>query len=132
MSRRKRNEELLRRGVEAFNRGDHESIVVVLDPEIETHVAPGLGNSGTWHGIEGYETMVGGWGEAFESQENEIVALEFPDDDHVVAEIRVRGVGAGSGVPVEMRAFYLFEVRGDRAVRFHIYPDRESAMNAVR
>lgn len=32
----------------------------LFDPEIEFHIAPGLGNAGTYHGHEGYLEGVGG------------------------------------------------------------------------
>jgi len=131
-SQRDRNERLLREGVEAFNRGDIETLIAMFDPRIECHVAPGQGNPGTWYGIEGYKAMTGAWGEAFESQQSSILSARFPDEHHLIAEIRQTAVGAVSGVPVEMTNFYLLEVRDGRAVRFHIYGDRESAMSAVR
>ena len=131
-SRHERNEQLLREGIEAFNRGDPAAVVAMFDPRIECHVASGLGNPGTWTGIEGYEEMTGSWGESFESQESSIVSVRFPDEHHVIAEIHQRAVGAVSGVPVEMTIVYLLEIRNERAVRFHIYGDLESAMNAVR
>ncbi len=71
-------------------------------------------------------------GEAFTSERSEIVSTEMPDDHHLIAEIRQRAVGVGSGVPVEMTIFYLLEVRDRRAVRFHIYGDREAALAATR
>jgi ketosteroid isomerase-like protein len=131
-STRERNERLLREGVEAFNRGDRTSLLAMFDPGIECRVASGLGNPGTWTGVEGFEAMTGAWGEAFSSQESSIVATSFPDEHHLIAEIHQRAVGAGSGVPVEMTNFYLLEVRDGRAVRFHIYADLESALDAVR
>lgn len=131
-STRERNERLLREGVEAFNRGDRATLLAMFDPRIECHVASGLGNPGTWIGVDGFEAMTGTWGEAFSTQESSVVSTSFPDEHHLIAEIHQRAVGVGSGVPVEMTNFYLLEVRDGRAVRFHIYADRQSAMNAVR
>jgi hypothetical protein len=62
-------------------------------------------------GVEGFEAMTGAWGEAFSTQESSVVATSFPDEHHLIAEIRQRAVGARSGVPVEMTNFYLLEVR---------------------
>lgn len=132
MDSHERNAELLRTGIGAFNRGDSEAVAAMLDPAVECHVAPGLGNPGTWHGIDGYLEMTETWGEAFTSERSEIVSTEMPDDHHLIAEIRQRAYGAGSGVPVEMTIFYLLEVRDGRAVRLHIYGDREAALAATR
>lgn len=132
MSERAQNEQLLRAGIEAFNRGDDSDVLSLFTDDVECHVASGLGNPGTWHGIDGYREMVTSWGEAFSEQRNEVVSVEFPDDHHIVAEIRNEAVGAGSGVPVEMSIFYMLEVRDGVARRFHIYANRESALAATR
>jgi ketosteroid isomerase-like protein len=39
--------------------------------------------------------------------------------------------GRESRVPVEMDVVFLFEVEDGRARRFHIYPDRRSAVAAL-
>jgi ketosteroid isomerase-like protein len=131
MSDQGRNEALIRTGIEATNRGDLDTVAAMLDPEIESHVASGLGNPGTWHGIDGYREMVESWGEAFSSQTIEVSGVELADDNHAVAEVRVAAVGAGSGVPVEMTLYYMLEIRDERAVRFHIYATRHEALHAV-
>jgi hypothetical protein len=57
----------VREGIEATNRGDLESVVAGLDPEfVEFHIAPELGNAGTYHGREGYREGFGGWAEAWD------------------------------------------------------------------
>jgi ketosteroid isomerase-like protein len=132
MSSRERNEQLVREGTDAFNRGDMDAVVLLMDERIESHVAPGLGNAGTWRGRDGFAEMVATWVEAFESQTNTIVSMQHPDDRHVIAEVHQAAVGAGSGVPVEMTLFYLYEIRDERAVRLQLHPDYESAMAAVR
>jgi ketosteroid isomerase-like protein len=131
MSEREDNERLVRKGMDAFNRGDLEALKGIFDERLESHVAPGLANTGTWHGREGFADMVTMWTEAFETQHNSIVSLDHPDEHHVVAQVHQAAVGAGSGVPVEMTLFYLFEIRDRRGVRLHLYPDREAALAAV-
>jgi hypothetical protein len=46
--------------------------------------------------------------------------------------MRQTAVGSVSGVPVEMTNYYLLELRDGRAVRFHIYGDRDTALAAIR
>jgi ketosteroid isomerase-like protein len=72
--------------------------------------------------------MVRNWGEAWETVEVEIVAASEPRADVIVAEVFQRAVGAGSGVPVEMTLFWVFEFRDGLVTRFAMYPDRESAL----
>ncbi len=131
MSSREHRERLVREGFEAFNRGDAEAVLAVLDPAVESHVGPSLANTGTWHGHAGFLEMLRIWGEAFATQRNTVVSLSFPDDDHVIAETRQAGVGAGSGVPVEMPVYFLFEVPDELAVRVHLYADAEAAFAAA-
>jgi ketosteroid isomerase-like protein len=125
------NVALVHAGMDAFNRGDDAAMRALLDPEIECHVHPSLLNIGTWHGVEGFETMMSTWQEAWEAVEVTVLSAETPDDRHVIAEVQQRAVGAGSGVPVEMRLFFFYEVRDGRAFRFHIYPDRDAARAAI-
>jgi ketosteroid isomerase-like protein len=129
--RRERHAELVRDGLEAFNREDVAGILGLLDPVVESHVGAGLMNTGTWQGLEGFGEMAAAWGEAWEQNVYELVEIETPDDDHVIAHIHQRATGALSGVPVELSVFYMLEFAEDRAVRFHIYPDRDSAVAAI-
>jgi ketosteroid isomerase-like protein len=132
MSERDENERLLRAGVDAYNRGDVDAMVALFDPEIELLVDTAQGNPGTWHGLEGFQEMVSGWRDAFAEDRSEVRAIEMVGDRHLIAEMRQTAVGSISGVPVEMTNYYLLELRDGRAVRFHIYGDRETAMAAVR
>ncbi len=132
MSDREDNERLIREGMEAFNSGDTAALVEIFDERLESRVGPGLANSGTWRGREGFAEMITTWGEAFESQTNTIVRFSHPDEHHVIVEVHQAAVGAVSGVPVEMTGYYLFEIREGRAVRLHMYADYESALSAVR
>jgi ketosteroid isomerase-like protein len=127
-----RRRQQLADGIEAFNRGDVDTVLALLDPDVETHVDPRLMNPGTHRGHEGYLRTVEAWTEAWGSLEAELLAVSEPDERHILTEIRQRAVGAGSGVPVEMHLFWLFEFREGRVVRLHMYPDRDSALAAVR
>jgi hypothetical protein len=42
-----------------------------------------------------------------------------------------RGIGKGSGIEVEMKIFYMLEIRDRRATRIHLYADREQALSAA-
>jgi ketosteroid isomerase-like protein len=121
----------LRAGVEAFNFDDEAAVLEFLHPDVESKVAPGLMNTGTWRGHEGYREMITGWNEAWGDNDTRVIAVDAPDENHVIAEVHQTATGSLSGVPVEMTVFYVCEVRDGKAVRFHIYADRESALEAV-
>jgi ketosteroid isomerase-like protein len=131
VSERERNLELVQVAFEAFDANDVEGVIPTLHPEVESHVSPRMMNAGTWHGIDGYREMASAWFEAWEGLRYEVVELEAPDDRHVLATLRQIATGRGSGVPVEMDVFFLFEIEDGRARRLHIYPDRESALAAI-
>ena len=103
-------------------------MLAIFDTDVESHIDARLMNPGTRRGHDGYLEMVGAWNEAWGSIEVELVGVSEPDERHVLTEIRQRAVGAGSGVPVEMRIFWLFEFRDGLVTRFHMYPDRDSAL----
>ncbi|MQA73983.1 MAG: hypothetical protein GEU88_06525 [Solirubrobacterales bacterium] len=130
-SQRRQNAELLREGIDAFNRGDHPAVTALFDERVECRVGPGLVNTGVWYGHDGYLEMITAWGEAWREIEMQIAAVEVLDDRHLIAEIDQRAVGAASGAPVEMTVYGVLEVRDGLAVRFHLYPDREAALAAA-
>jgi ketosteroid isomerase-like protein len=130
-SQRERNVALVGDAVEAFQQRDVAGLLEFLDPAVECHVSGELLNAGTWHGQEGFAEMVAAWEEAWGRISYEAGAFETPDDDHVLAEVRQRAIGAQSGVPVELSVIFMVEFRDARAVRLHIYPDRESALAAT-
>jgi ketosteroid isomerase-like protein len=131
MSESEANERLLRATIAAYNREDEDGVVAGFAPTIECHVSSALLNAGTWQGIDGYRELIAGWDEAWKERRMDVLEVEAPDERHVIARIDQRGVGVGSGVPVELEIFVLFEVADGRAVRLHVYADRESAIAAV-
>jgi ketosteroid isomerase-like protein len=131
LSEPERNLELARSAFEAFDASDVATVIANLHPEVECHVSHRMMNNGTWHGVDGYLEMTAAWFEAFEDLHYEVFDLEAPDDRHVLASAHQVARGRESGVPVEMDVVFLFEVEDGRARRFHIYPDRESAVAAI-
>jgi ketosteroid isomerase-like protein len=131
MNERERNAALVREAVEAFERRNIAGLFEFLDPAIECHVADGLVNTGTWHGLEGFAQMSAAWEEPWSEISYEARDVETPDDDHVLVHIHQTATGARSGVPVELDVVYMIEMRDRRAVRLHIYPDRDAALAAA-
>ena len=132
MSSREENEALVLRVLDAYNRTDFAGMAEHLDDDVESHVAPSVANAGDWRGIDGFREMVDGWTEAFSIQTSHVEAMEHPEADIVIVDIRQVGVGAASGVEVEMNVGYLFGLRDGRIVRFGVYPSFEAARAAVR
>ncbi len=76
--------------------------------------------------------MITNWSEAWHTVTAEIVSVEELPGDHLIVEILQQAVGAGSGVPVEMTLFWLFQFVDGEVVRFHLYGSRATAIAATR
>jgi len=126
------NVALSRAATEAFRRGDVEAFLATLDPEVEIFSTPELPNPGRFVGREGWIEWTSEWFEAWEGFEIEVEEYEPVGQYHVLMSARQRAKGAGSGVPVEMRVFYLAEYHDGLATRFHLYATREEALEVAR
>jgi ketosteroid isomerase-like protein len=124
--------ELVRRGFAAYESGDVEATLEMLDPGIVVHASREFLNSGTFHGHEGFLRWIGQWNDAWESFEQEVLDLEPVGERHVVAGVHQTARGAGSGVVVEQDAAYLWDVREGRAVYLGLYMEREQARRVAR
>jgi ketosteroid isomerase-like protein len=97
----------LRRGYEAFNRGDFDAAMAVVHPEIE-FALPGrrLPLSG--------KEAVRAWMEPDAFEEQEIEPLEFTvKGDKVLVRTRVRARGAGSGMALEVQVCAVWTLDAD-------------------
>ena len=125
------NVEAVRRGYEAFNRGDIEASLASLHPEIEwhTYIVPGPGG-GTYHGYDGVREL---WSDArriFGEFRNVPEDL-FEGGDHVVAFVRVEGVGTKSGIAVQARIAHVHTFREGKVVRVESFEDRDEALRVA-
>jgi ketosteroid isomerase-like protein len=122
----------LKRGYEAFNRGDASVAMDLATPDVE------WGTSGTFPGLVGVyrgpealprwmDTIRSAW-EKFEITPDEVVRDE--GDVLVVAE-RQRGRGRGSGVEVVMRVFSVYCFREGKIRRRQAFTEREAALEAA-
>jgi uncharacterized protein len=123
--------EIVRTGYAAFNRGDIEASLAVLHPEIEwhTYIVPGPGG-GTYHGHDGVREL---WSDArriFGDFKNVPERL-FDTGEHVVAFVRVEGVGRESGAPVEARIAHLYGFRDGKVSCVESFEDRDEALRAA-
>ena len=124
-----RDEELiasLRRGYEAYNRGDFERATADWAPDIEVRRTGGLGE------LSGFEAARK-WlePEAFEWQRVEPRGYTV-NGDLVLVDIVVSGRGKGSGIEVAQEAFqvWTFDDEG-RTQRMEIFFDRDEALAAA-
>lgn len=121
----------VREGFEAFNRGDMGAVVRFLHPDVEVHASEEVGEPGTYQGREGFVAWNGAWMDAWDDFQAELIDLEPVDDENVLVFVHQSGRGRGSGLQVSQDVVYLFTLREGKAVRLHLYADRESALKAL-
>ena len=81
----------------------------------------------------GIEAFAKAWREWLSPWENLTVEAEraIEAGDRVVVLAVLRGRGKGSGIEIELRAGYVWTMRGRQAVRLEAYGDHETALEAA-
>jgi ketosteroid isomerase-like protein len=125
------NVEILRRGFEAFVRGDFDSALAdVHEDFVATRVAP-MPDITPYYGPEGLMQIFVDWTADFD--EFEMSPEEFIDAnaEQVVIRQRQRAVGARSGVPIEAEFWFVNTMRERKLLRLEIYASESQALKAV-
>src|SRR6478735_12359375 len=104
--------QIVQTGMDAYARGDMPAVLELFDDELELYSPPELGNNpADFHGREGYLRWLNTWLEAWDEYRVEMERIEPVGERHVVADCRQHAVGRESGIPVDFRTAYLWEVR---------------------
>lgn len=111
------NVEVVRRGFEAFRRGDLDAALEMLDPEVE------------WKQMEEPEVALGPvavvealgrWAEMWSAAE--VTPQEWIDaDDSVLVRVKWTGRSKETGIQVEQYAYNVFSFRAGRVVQMREY-----------
>ena len=124
------NVEVVGRMYDAFERGDYETSLSYLDPEIEFSQPAQEPGGGMYHGHDGvmqaFAKWLGPWDE-YHVEVDELTDL----GDHVLANTRHHGRGKGSGAAVEMQIFQLMTLHDGKIVRIRMYYDEAEALEAA-
>ena len=127
------NVEAFKRGLEAGNRGDIETLLEVLDPEVAWHSALHAllaGEATVFRGHDGVRKMFRDLYEAFD--EIHIELSEIRDlGDRLVAIGRTRARGEASGADVETPIGFVTEFKNGKAISVRGYLDPEEALEAA-
>ncbi len=123
--------EALRRGYEAWNRGDLSAVLALVDPDIEWRPGEDAPESGDRPGRDGFKEFIESWTESFDGLRLEPVEFVEVGDD-VVTVVRQRGRGRGSGVELDVNTVHVWTIRGGAAVAWTAYRNREDALQALR
>ncbi len=123
---------LIQEGFAKWEAGDVEATLALYDPEIVVYAPPEIGNSGTFHGTEGFMKWAQAWLEAWETFEQHLRAVEPIGQRHALALVTQTGVGKGSGIRVDRDATYVYETRDEKLVYMAIFFDHDAAVAHAR
>lgn len=128
------NSEVVRRVIDAHQRGDFASVFAAYDPAIEWHIAslplaPGF--EPVYHGHDGIRAFWRVWFAAWET-----VGFEYEEfidaGDTVVAILSQRMRGRTSGVELEWSSYaQVWTVREGKIVRVEFFLTRDEALDAA-
>ena len=120
--------ELVRRGMEAVNRGDDEAVLALLADDVEVYSDSSTGNPGSYRGKDGYLEWSREWLEAWDEFQMDVRTIEPVGDDDVLVTVDQMGKGKGSGIEIGVSGVVLhFRIRAGRATRVALYLNREAA-----
>jgi ketosteroid isomerase-like protein len=123
------NVEVVRRGYDAYDRGDIAAALDTFHPEIEWKQ---LEQPESAFGHEGVLRAWDEWSEPFDDDLRAEVEELIDAGEDVVAVVRHRGTGRQSGVELDMRTYLVYSVRQGRVVRMVEYRQRDEALRAAR
>ncbi len=125
------NLEILRRGYEAFNRGDPEAMVADIAPTCEyvgTGAVPGFPR--VYQGPEGWKEAVSWMWDEFEDAHVEIREL-VGTGDQVLASVTLSGRGKQSGVETSLDHWALWTVHDGKIQRGQGFLTKHEALEAA-
>jgi ketosteroid isomerase-like protein len=126
-----RNVEVVRAMLEAYARGGSDAVLEFIHDDFHGEVPPEVSaEPDSYDGHEGVRRYFALFAEVIDDVAFE--PYEFVEaGDRVMTVSRLSGVGKGSGIPVEMEAYNVAEVRGDKLSAMYAYASREAALEAL-
>jgi ketosteroid isomerase-like protein len=123
------NVELGYRAIDAVNRRDLDSLLELMDEDVES-VSRIVAMEGGLHGHDGVRRWWKSWFDAFPDYRLEVVEMR-DRGDVVVATVRAVGHGAGSDLPVEDNIFHASRWRDRRCVWWQVFRTKAEALEAA-
>jgi ketosteroid isomerase-like protein len=120
-------EERIRGLYERFTRGDIDSAVELVDPDIVVVDAPELPGGRTYRGRADVAGALRELHEMFGGPVVEIQDLRV-GPERVLALLRVHGRGQGGGVPLDADLAHVFRIRENSVVEMLVFLDHATAL----
>jgi ketosteroid isomerase-like protein len=126
------NVKTVRRAVEAFNRGDLDSALELMHPDIEWKTPDSFPDAATYRGREEVREFWKTWRDTFRGFRLDLEECVPVGEDHVLAYLRVSGEGSGSGVGVKSPVvFQLGEIRAGQVIWVGMFLSESDALEAA-
>lgn len=126
------NVELVRLGLELFEREGPEALLPFAGDDVEVRSEGPVGDTGTYHGHDGFMRWSRQWLEAWESFRMETTNVVEIGDNIVVVFLHQFARGRASGVEVETDVAYLLQFHDGKVTRFHLHSEPDKALAAAR
>jgi ketosteroid isomerase-like protein len=118
-------------GFDAFNRGDYEAWIARYDEDTEFLDLAETPDTGVFRGHAGIRVWLAklkeAWGEGFQFEPRSFTQ----GDGVVVVDTRAKGIGEGSGVPIEMTVHIVLRFQDQKIVWSKGFIDRADALEAA-
>ena len=122
------NVKRLRRGYEAFSRGDYDTALAWMHPEIEWHRGGASIEGGVVRGREAVKDFLRP--EVFDRQVAEVEEI-LDYGDQLLATVLFHARGKASGIEIASRGYHLWTLENGLVVRTEMFQEREEALAAV-
>jgi ketosteroid isomerase-like protein len=125
------NVDIVRGMLEAYSREGAEAVLEFIHPDFHGEVPPEVSaEPDSYDGHEGVRRYFALFSEVIDDLAFE--PYEFIEaGDRVLVVSRLSGRGKGSGIPVEMEAYNVGVVRGDKLAAMSAYGSRDAALEAL-
>jgi uncharacterized protein len=126
------NVEIVRRAYEAWNSGDPEAAMALLDPQVEWTLPAHFPDAETWRGreqvVEGLRTVSTSW-DSLRLEVKELIEA----GDRVVALVHIHGRAAVTGLDLAGMGVdaHLWTLRAGRVVAVRMYGGTDEALAEI-
>jgi ketosteroid isomerase-like protein len=123
------NVEIVRRGYEAYARGDVAAMLADLDPEMTTYREEPDG--ATFHGPDGFLQAIAEWVEDFDEFVATAEELIDANDHQVIVRVHQTATGAQSGATIEGDFWFVHTLSDSKVTRLDMLTTKEKALEAA-
>ena len=121
---------IVRRAHEALNAGNVDELLTLCHPDFQLDMSDRVLNPATYQGHDGIRQFFSEVHEVWERYVWEPEELR-DEGDIVVALLRTKGRGRGSGVEIDRKTAMIWTLRGGKALRLRFYREPENALEAA-